>query len=165
MKTHSGFIVGLTLCLFLFSGCDKENEVVYNVIESVQDEGGGSNGNGGTPEPPPRYYFWKCFNKYDAEEGQCYVAMKCEGPFPSQWWPSCSEPGRITFVLDENGARIPTECNTPIHPFPDVDPNREWDIEFTKEHIEEIWDILQSMYDLEILTESPEDLWNMAPNR
>ena len=161
------FIFGLSAIaiiitgIFTFAGCEKEELVEYNITECVQDNGGGSSDNQG-PQPY-RYYKWNCITITD--DGGCYVGMVCEGPFTSEQPPKCTEPGRVTYIYDENGARVPVECNSPIHPFPDIEPGRTWEIEFTKEHIEEIWPILQSMYEREILMESPQELWDIAPHR
>ena len=153
----------ITLGVFAFTGCEKEEVADFKIIKSVCDTPEPGNGQGGPSNQ--RFFRWFMTNIYDNEDNKCYVAMVCEGPFQTAQRPSCNTPQKTVFVFDENCQRIETECNSVLHPFPDIDPERKWEFEFTKEHIEETWSILQKMYELEILSESPQELWDEAPHR
>lgn len=154
----------ITLGVFAFIACEKEEVADFKIITSYCDIPEPNNNYGGGPDNQ-KYYRWFMTSEPDPDDGKCYVGMVCQGPFNSVQRPSCSSPGAFVFVFDQNCQRIEVECNSVLHPFPDIVPERIWEFEFTKEHIEEIWPILQKMHELEIMTESPQELWEEAPNR
>lgn len=101
----------------------------------------------------------------DNEDGKCYLAYICDGPFENPQDPACSSPGQQSIIYKENGERIEVQCESTLYPFEEIVDGLIWEIEFTKEHISEIWDVLQACYDMGALESSPEELWERAPYR
>ena len=95
-----------------------------------------------------------------------FVGDICEGPFETPRSPSCNCPGKFYWLKDDQGNKIPCELESPYYPFdfPAYD-DLTWNMEFTKEYIEDFWNMFEVLYQRSEIDYSPQELWEMAPHR